>query len=107
MEGISQGRHGKTEALINAYSIFDDHFLLRFQLSGKVLNGLISLQSGRYTVYALGSTVVLRDTKKNVQTFLKGHTDEITCLTLSRDGKRLASGQQGIPGQKAAAIIWV
>ena len=27
------------------------------------------------------------------QTFLQGHTDRVTCITMSKDGNLLASGQ--------------
>jgi hypothetical protein len=30
---------------------------------------------------------------KNTQAFLQGHTDRVSCLAVSSDGKRLASGQ--------------
>ena len=30
---------------------------------------------------------------ENTQAFLQGHTDRVSCLAVSSDGKRLASGQ--------------
>ena len=40
------------------------------------------------------------------QAFLQGHTDKVTCIAVSRDGRRLASGQAATLGQKAPVIVW-
>ena len=41
-----------------------------------------------------GATVVIRNVHDNKdQTFLQGHTDRVTCITMSKDGNLLASGQ--------------
>ena len=39
------------------------------------------------------STVVIKNVFENTQAFLQGHTDRVSCLAVSSDGKRLASGQ--------------
>jgi hypothetical protein len=44
---------------------------------GTVENGLIAHPDGRTLIYALGSTVVLRDrTDSRAQEFLQGHSDK-------------------------------
>lgn len=49
---------------------------------------------GGYVVYPLGSILVVRSMKgKTKQTFLDGHTSDISCIAMSSDGKRLVSGQ--------------
>lgn len=38
-------------------------------------------------VYSLGSTVVINDpSKKDSQEFLQGHTNIVSCLSVSKDG---------------------
>lgn len=51
---------------------------------------------GGYVVYPLGSILVVRSMKgKNKQSFLEGHTSDISCIAMSADGTRLVSGQVG------------
>jgi cilia- and flagella-associated protein 52 len=52
------------------------------------------------------STVVIKNILENTQAFLQGHTDKVTCIAVSRDGRRLASGQTATLGQKAPVIVW-
>jgi cilia- and flagella-associated protein 52 len=50
---------------------------------------------------------VIKDLRTHAQAFLRGHTDSITCLAISNDGSRLASGQQSKSrGNKAPVIVW-
>uniref|UniRef100_K3X4I1 Cilia- and flagella-associated protein 52 n=1 Tax=Globisporangium ultimum (strain ATCC 200006 / CBS 805.95 / DAOM BR144) TaxID=431595 RepID=K3X4I1_GLOUD len=75
--------------------------------NGTFLNTLIYTTDGKYLVYSLGLAVVIRDLRANTQAFLRGHTDVITCLTVSNDGTMLASGQQSKSrGNKAPVIVW-
>lgn len=73
---------------------------------GSVPNGLKWHPDGRYIVYPLGSTVVVKDTATGKQIFLSGHTDRVTALAMSRDGRFVASGQRTNMGFKAPVIIW-
>ena len=75
---------------------------------GSIPNGLIqTTRNGRdYIVYALGSTVVVRDIEANTQCFMAGHTHKVSCLAVSPDGSKIASGQTNYPGFKAPVIIW-
>lgn len=69
-------------------------------------NGLIAHPDGEHIIFPLGSTIVLKNTVTNTQAFLQGHTDIVTCIALSADGTRLASGQAAAMGMKAPVIVW-
>lgn len=73
---------------------------------GKVPNGLICHHDGIHHIYSLGSTVVVKNTRLQTQAFLQGHTHQVSCLALSHDGTKLASGQVTHMGFVADIIIW-
>ncbi|KAI9317353.1 quinon protein alcohol dehydrogenase-like superfamily [Zopfochytrium polystomum] len=74
---------------------------------GSVHQGLIKHPDGVHTVYSLGSTVVVNNTKKpNTQDFLQGHTNVVSCLAVSKSGRYIASGQVTHMGFQADIIIW-
>lgn len=60
---------------------------------GKVPNGLLCHPDGVHLIYPLGSTIVVKNTVLGTQTFLQGHSNMVSCMELSRDGTKLASGQ--------------
>lgn len=75
--------------------------------NGNFFNTLLYTTDGKFLIYSLGLAVVVRNLRTNAQAFLRGHTDIITCLALSNDGTRLASGQQSKSrGNKAPVIVW-
>ncbi|VDM31234.1 unnamed protein product [Hydatigera taeniaeformis] len=57
-------------------------------------------------VYALGCAVVIEDINSRKQNLLQGHTSNVVCLAVSRDGCYLASGQITHMGYKADIILW-
>ncbi|EGF78625.1 hypothetical protein BATDEDRAFT_26475 [Batrachochytrium dendrobatidis JAM81] len=74
---------------------------------GTVPGGLIKHPDGVHTIYSLGSTVVINDSrKKSMQEFLQGHTNVVSCIAVSKDGKYIASGQVTHKGFQADIIIW-
>lgn len=73
---------------------------------GKVPNGLLCHPDGVHLIYPLGSTIVVKNTVMGTQTFLKGHSNMVSCMELSRDGTKLASGQVTHMGFLADTIIW-
>ena len=74
---------------------------------GQVENGLIVHADGETLIYSLGSTIVLRSkSDPKAQEFLQGHTDKVSCLSLSPSGRYLASGQITYMGFTADIIIW-
>eukprot|EP00999_Lentomonas_sp_LEN2_P000022 NODE_101_length_2309_cov_86.545371_g80_i0.p1 GENE.NODE_101_length_2309_cov_86.545371_g80_i0~~NODE_101_length_2309_cov_86.545371_g80_i0.p1 ORF type:complete len:654 (+),score=140.80 NODE_101_length_2309_cov_86.545371_g80_i0:177-2138(+) len=62
---------------------------------GQVPGGLSIHPDGKHLVYPLGSCVMIRrigsDTK--AEKFLLGHTDRVSCVTVSKSGNLIASGQ--------------
>merc|ERR1711988_118506 len=73
---------------------------------GSVVNGLILHPDNENVIFPLGSTIIVRHIVTRTQTFLQGHDNEITCLTVSRSGKYLASGQKTHSGFQADILIW-
>ncbi|CAK9207947.1 unnamed protein product [Sphagnum troendelagicum] len=74
---------------------------------GTVGTGLILHPDHKTLIYPLGTTIVLRDRKDlTKQEFLQGHNNRVSCVTLSRSGKYLASGQVSPMGFSAPIIVW-
>ncbi|XP_075296976.1 cilia- and flagella-associated protein 52 isoform X1 [Opisthocomus hoazin] len=74
--------------------------------NGHVPRGLICHPDREHLVYPLGCTVVIQKLQDKQQTFLRGHTDSITSVVLSRDGEYVASGQVTSMGFRADIILW-
>ena len=74
--------------------------------SGNVKEALIVHPNGEDIIYPLGSTIVIKNVKSGKQNFLQGHSDKVTCLALSADGTKLASGQKTHTGFKAPVFVW-
>ena len=75
-------------------------------MTGRIPSGLVAHPDGQHIVYALGCTVIVKDVVSQQQTFLSGHSDDVSCLTCSPSGKYLASGQVTHMGFKADVIVW-
>ncbi|ORY53214.1 WD40 repeat-like protein [Rhizoclosmatium globosum] len=76
---------------------------------GSVHSGFHKHPDGIHTIYSLGSTVVIDEAKSkrpNSQEFLQGHTNVVSCLSVSKSGKYIASGQITHMGFQADIIIW-
>lgn len=67
---------------------------------GKIPNALKLSANGKYSIYPLGSFVVVKNNKSGKEGFLDGHSGEVTCVEVSHDGETVASGQCGPPGVK-------
>ena len=75
--------------------------------SGVQRHALLLHPNDAHIIYPLGATVVIRNVHDNKdQTFLQGHTDRVTCITMSKDGKLLASGQITHMGYLAQIMVW-
>lgn len=74
--------------------------------SGKVIDSIHYTSCGRYLVYPLGSFIVIKNLKTDKESFLDGHTMDVSSIALSPDGTKIASGQKNFSGVKADAIIW-
>ena len=57
-------------------------------------------------IYPLGSTIIIRHIISRVQSFLRGHDNDISVMALSKSGKYLSSGQKTHMGFQADVIIW-
>eukprot|EP00397_Hematodinium_sp_SG-2012_P022531 GEMP01023353.1.p1 GENE.GEMP01023353.1~~GEMP01023353.1.p1 ORF type:complete len:619 (+),score=97.39 GEMP01023353.1:168-2024(+) len=74
--------------------------------NGNVRKGLILHPDNEHLIFPLGSTVVLRNLIQRTQSFLQGHDNQVSCITCSRSGNYLASGQKTFMGFQADVIIW-
>uniref|UniRef100_A0A3Q3W524 Cilia- and flagella-associated protein 52 n=1 Tax=Mola mola TaxID=94237 RepID=A0A3Q3W524_MOLML len=77
-----------------------------FGFSGHVFSGLTVHPSGEHLIYPLGSIIILQRIKDGKQEFLHGHTNNISCISVSKSGSYIASGQVNFMGFKAVVIIW-
>jgi len=75
--------------------------------SGEVPQAVVVHPNREHIMYPLGCNVVIENIAgKKKQTFLRGHTDFLTCITVSPNGKYIASGQKTHMGFEAEVIIW-
>ncbi|XP_063681556.1 cilia- and flagella-associated protein 52-like [Bolinopsis microptera] len=74
--------------------------------NGSVPHGLLVHPDGEHLIYPLGCTVVIENIKTHEQNFLSGHTNDVSCLAVSKSGKYVASGQITHMGFKADVIVW-
>ncbi|KAL2087100.1 hypothetical protein ACEWY4_018159 [Coilia grayii] len=74
--------------------------------NGHVFSGLRVHPDREHLIYPLGCTVVLKSFKTKKQNFLHGHTNNVSCVSVSKSGNYIASGQVTFMGFKADAIIW-
>lgn len=75
--------------------------------AGSIPGGLVLHPNGKTMAYPLGATIVVKELGDSYsQSFLQGHTDEVSCLAISRDGSLLASGQITNMGFSADIIVW-
>jgi len=74
--------------------------------NGSVPHGLLVHPDKEHLIYPLGCTVVIENLKTNEQKFLSGHTNDVSCLAVSKSGKYVASGQLTHMGFTADVIVW-
>ncbi len=80
-------------------------------LAGNVPGGLLVHPDSNHLIYPLGNTVVIEDLMstrqdRSRQEFLSGHTNNVSCLAVSKSGRFVASGQVTHMGFKADVIVW-
>ncbi|XP_010017376.1 PREDICTED: WD repeat-containing protein 16, partial [Nestor notabilis] len=68
--------------------------------------GLICHPNKQHMLYPLGCTVIIQDLDSKKQVFLHGHTNNVSCVVVSRDGVYVASGEVAFRGFKADIILW-
>lgn len=54
----------------------------------------------QHLVYALGCTVIVEEIQTGKQQFLTGHSNDVTCIAISKSGRYIASGQLTYMGFK-------
>jgi len=74
--------------------------------AGRIPEGLHVHPDRQHLIYALGNTVVIEDLSSKQQYFLSGHTNNVSCISVSRSGHFIASGQVTHMGFKADVIVW-
>ncbi|XP_074745130.1 cilia- and flagella-associated protein 52-like [Strix uralensis] len=74
--------------------------------NGHVPCGLTCHPDKEHILYPLGCTVVIQELDSKKQTFLRGHTNNVSCVVVSRNGLYVASGQVTSMGFKADIILW-
>ncbi len=87
--------------IVNTIGFNGNHFVIDYRniyftldfILGKVPNGLLVHPDGGHIVYPLGCTIIAQEIKSKKQSFLSGHSNNISCLACSQSGKYLASGQ--------------
>ena len=74
--------------------------------NGSVVDGLILHPDNETLIFPCGSQVIVRNVITRQDQFLKGHTNYVSALAISKSGKYLASGQKTFSGFKADIILW-
>ncbi|KAH1183141.1 cilia- and flagella-associated protein 52 [Mauremys mutica] len=74
--------------------------------NGHIPFGLICHPDREHFIYPLGCTVIIQGLNNNTQAFLHGHTNNVSCVAVSRSGCYVASGQVTFMGFKADIILW-
>ena len=74
---------------------------------GCVPGGLIVHPDQHHLIYSVGNTIIIEHiVSNNKQRFLVGHTDNVSCIAVSKSGRYIASGQVTHMGFKADIIVW-
>lgn len=99
MKGESLGKSGQ-EIRLQSQGADSQHALCFVPWAGHVASGLICHPDNKHLLYPLGCTVVIQDLASKKQTFLHGHTNNVSCVVVSRSGNYVASGQVTFMGFK-------
>ena len=51
--------------------------------------------------------MVIKNLKTDKEAFLDGHSHEVSCIAVSKDGKKVASGQINIAGVKVGKLMQI
>ncbi|CAG9771369.1 unnamed protein product [Ceutorhynchus assimilis] len=73
---------------------------------GSTINGLVVHPNGLHVLYPMGNKISIQEWDTKKQTFLVGHTNNISAVCISPSGKFVASGQINHIGFRARVIIW-
>ena len=73
--------------------------------AGHVPSGLRLHPHGDCLIYPLGCAVILQRLADGKQEFLHGHTNNVSCVSVSRSGTYVASGQVTFMGMKVVPAV--
>lgn len=73
---------------------------------GTTVDGLVLHPDNENLIFPLGNQIVVRNILTREQKYLRGHDNDITVITISNNGKYIATGQKTHIGFKADIIIW-
>ncbi|XP_053067751.1 cilia- and flagella-associated protein 52 isoform X1 [Acinonyx jubatus] len=79
---------------------------VRCGLQGHVPTGLKCHPDQEHLIFPLGCTVLIQAINTQEQNFLHGHSNNVSCVAISKSGLYLASGQVTFMGFKADIILW-
>lgn len=74
-------------------------------LSGHVPSGLRVHPDREYIIYPLGCTIILQRIADGQQEFLHEHRNNISCISVSKSGSYVASGQVSFMGTKVVTTV--
>ncbi|XP_018423807.1 PREDICTED: cilia- and flagella-associated protein 52 [Nanorana parkeri] len=92
----SEGQEGEMQLELESVIGFNGH----------VPSGMICHPDREHLIYPLGCTIIIESLSKKKQHFLHGHTNNVSCVTVSKSGRYLASGQVTYMGFKADIFLW-
>lgn len=70
--------------------------------TGHVFSGLKVHPDREHIIYPLGCTVIIKSLRNGKQDFLHGHTNNVSCISVSKSGRYIASGQVTFMGFKVS-----
>ncbi|XP_054635818.1 cilia- and flagella-associated protein 52 isoform X3 [Dunckerocampus dactyliophorus] len=74
--------------------------------NGQVRFGMRLHPDKEHLIYPLGCTIVLTRIKDDMRHFLHGHTGDVACISMSKSGIYIASGEINFQGFDAEIIVW-
>ncbi|KAM6297486.1 cilia- and flagella-associated protein 52 [Aegotheles albertisi] len=74
--------------------------------NGHVPYGLICHPDREHIIYPLGCAIIIQELGSKNQAFLRGHTNNVSCVVLSSNGEYMASGQVTFVGFQTDVILW-
>lgn len=69
-------------------------------------NSLVSLGSSEMVVFACGDTLILENLTTKAQSFFRGHRNKISCFSVSKCGKFIASAENCQTGFLSEILLW-
>ncbi|OAF71033.1 WD repeat-containing protein 16 [Intoshia linei] len=71
-----------------------------------IIDGLLIHPNNKYFIYSVGCSVIIESIVEREQTFISKHKNNISCISVSKCGRFIGSGDQTHRGFKSELIIW-